>query len=129
MEHPVTGMRHVHLKVRDVERAARFYEEALGLQRSFSKDDGAMLFLTTPEGDLLTLSDAKLGGDVDRSGDHVGENGGIDHFGFTLASHDQLEAVIERVLAAGGQLIRRLDIVPGLPSAFLRDIDGYAFQL
>jgi catechol 2,3-dioxygenase-like lactoylglutathione lyase family enzyme len=127
---PVVGMRHVHLKVRDVERSARFYEDALGLQRAGAKYDGAMLMLTVPgQDDLLTLSDARRGGDVDNSTGHIGENGGIDHFGFSLAERNTLDEVIERVVAAGGELVRRFEIAPGFPSAFVRDPDGYAFQL
>ena len=125
-----TGLRHVHLKVADVDRSVRFYRQAVGLQLAGAKHDGRMIFLSTPGGcDLVTVSDADLGGDVDRSSRKVGDNGGIDHIGFSLADQNDLDAAIEKVLEAGGELIRRFELAPGLPSAFIRDVDGYAIQI
>jgi AcrR family transcriptional regulator len=59
----------------------------------------------------------------------VGQNGGIDHFGFTLVDQNQLDAAVTAVIAAGGTLLRTDELAPGWPTAFLRDPDGYAFQL
>jgi catechol 2,3-dioxygenase-like lactoylglutathione lyase family enzyme len=130
-EAAVVGLRHVHLKVHDVEQSARFYERALGLERALTKYGGAMVILTVPgAGDALTLSDERVNdGQVDGSHTRVGDNGGIDHFGFTLADQRELDAAVDRVLDAGGTLVSRTELGPGFPTAFVRDIDGYAFQL
>jgi catechol 2,3-dioxygenase-like lactoylglutathione lyase family enzyme len=126
-----TGMRHVHLKVVDVERAARFYEQGFGMERVMSKpdDQGRIVFLATPGGgDLLTLSDGSRGAEIDRSG-RAGDNGGVDHFGFTLADQSECAEAVEQLVAAGATLIETTELAPGWPSAFLRDPDGYAFQI
>lgn len=125
----VSGLTHLHLVVADVERSVRFYE-ALGMERSGDKDGGALVFLGTPGGgDLLTLSDGSRPADVTASPrKHIGHNGGIDHFGFTLVDQLALPAAVEAVAAAGGSVIRVDELAPGWPTAFLRDPDGYAFQ-
>jgi catechol 2,3-dioxygenase len=123
------GMHHVHLKVADLERAARFYERGFGMERVMIGPDEEMVILTTSgAGDVLTLSTGSAGGDVDRS-ERTGDNGGIDHFGFTLADQNQLDQAVEQLVAVGATLIRKTEVVPGLPSAYLRDPDGYAFQI
>jgi catechol 2,3-dioxygenase-like lactoylglutathione lyase family enzyme len=124
-----TGMRHIHLKVADIERSARFYEQGLGMERVLTSHNGQMVILGTPgAGDALTLSVGSIGADVDQSG-RVGDNGGIDHFGFTLADQHQVDEAVAQLVAAGGTLISKTELVPGFPSAFLRDPDGYAFQI
>ncbi|MHB1504911.1 MAG: VOC family protein [Acidimicrobiales bacterium] len=45
---PVTGPDFVALQVRDVERAARFYETQLGLHRAPVGPPGAVVFATSP---------------------------------------------------------------------------------
>lgn len=45
---PVTGPDFVALQVRDVERAARFYETQLGLHRAPVSPPGAVVFATSP---------------------------------------------------------------------------------
>ena len=124
------GMRHIHLKVRDIERSARFYEHGFGMQRVMSKHDGQMVILSTPgSGDVLTLSEGSIGADVDAGVGRVGDNGGIDHFGFTLDNQRECDAAVDQLVAAGATLIRKSELGPGWPTAFLRDPDGYAFQI
>jgi len=124
-----TGMRHIHLKVADIERSVRFYEQGLGMERVMTKHDGQMVIMTSPGGgDALTLSLGSIGADVDASG-RIGDNGGIDHFGFTMADQNQVDQAVEQLVAAGATLIKMSEIAPGFPTAFLRDPDGYAFQI
>jgi catechol 2,3-dioxygenase-like lactoylglutathione lyase family enzyme len=130
-----SGIRHLHLKVADVERSVRFYREAFDMEVADQKADGRMAFLATPGGgDLLTLCDAELDDEnvthaVEGSRGRAGDNGGIDHIGFALTDQNQLDAAIEKVLAAGGELVRRFDLAPGFETAFVRDLDGYAIQI
>ena len=94
-----------------------------------TKYGGQMIILSTPgAGDALTVSRGSIGSDVDAS-PRVGDNGGIDHFGFTLADQSQVDRAIGQLLAAGGTLVRVTEVFPGWPTAFLQDPDGYAFQI
>jgi catechol 2,3-dioxygenase-like lactoylglutathione lyase family enzyme len=124
-----TGLRHIHLKVTNVQRAALFYQEGLGMERVVTKYGGRMVILSTPGGvDALTVSEGSIGADVVRSG-RAGDNGGIDHFGFTLADQSQVDRAVGRLVAAGATLVRVTEVFPGWPTAFLQDPDGYAFQI
>ena len=124
-----TGMQHIHLKVSDIERSVRFYEAGLGMQRLMDKHDGQMVILTTPgRGDMVTLSLGSIGCDVGDIGD-PGDNGGIDHFGFGVEDHDRFDQAVEQLVAAGATLMHTDELAPGWPTAFLRDPDGYAFQI
>ena len=117
------GLRHIHLVVRDIQRSLAFYKTVFGMEEHFWAGDD-MVFLGTPGGgDTITLNqDATL---VDRAGD----NGGIDHFGFHLVDKSDLESAIAEVEANGGSLERRGEHAPGHPFAYVRDPDGYLFEL
>jgi catechol 2,3-dioxygenase-like lactoylglutathione lyase family enzyme len=124
------GLAHLHLKVADAERSARFYEAGFGMQRLAVKHDGQLIALVMPGClDVLTLSEGTIGGEVDQSSARVGDHGGIDHFGFALSEDSRLDEAIDRLTAAGATDVRHLELAPGFPSAFLRDLDGYIFQL
>jgi catechol 2,3-dioxygenase-like lactoylglutathione lyase family enzyme len=124
----------VHLKVRDVERAVRFYEDGFGMTRVMDKHDGQMVILSTPNGgDVLTVSSnelmPELAGTANPAQDRAGDNGGIDHFGFSLADQTEFDAAIEQLCTAGATVLTRDELAPGWPTAFLRDPDGYVFQI
>jgi catechol 2,3-dioxygenase-like lactoylglutathione lyase family enzyme len=129
-----TGIRHIHLKVADVERSVRFYEQAIGMVHVMDKHDSRMVILATPAGDdILTVSHGdltpELAGTADPSTERVGDNGGIDHFGFALGDQSDFDAAVEQICAAGGEVVDRGELAPGWPTAFLRDPDGYVFQI
>jgi lactoylglutathione lyase len=123
------GMRHIALKVADVERAARFYEKAFGMRRFAGKHGGAFMAMVSPGlRDQISLSigdDSEAGGKTGR----VGEQGGIDHFGFILSPGSNLEQAIAHMKSCGATYLRSHDIAKGVPSAFFRDPDGYMFQI
>lgn len=123
------GMRHIALKVADVERSARFYEKAFGMRRFAGKYGGAFMAMVSPGlKDQISLSvgdDSEAGGKTGR----VGEQGGIDHFGFILSPGSNLEQAVERLKACGATYLRHHDIAKGVPSVFFRDPDGYMFQV
>ncbi len=114
------GLTHIHLRVRDLDRSLRFYQQVFGMQESFR--DGELVFLNTPgSGDTITLNPHHEG--------LAGTSGGIEHFGFRLkpgVSHDH---AIEAVEAGGGRLIRRGEHAPGVPFAYVADPDGYVIEL
>jgi catechol 2,3-dioxygenase-like lactoylglutathione lyase family enzyme len=125
------GMRHIALRVTDVERSARFYEEVFGMRRfGPPKHDGRLIALvSTNLRDQISLSSDVDSGETDRALGQPGEHGGIDHFGFLLSPGTRLDDVRTRVSAAGGTYLRRHDIDKRVPSLFFSDPDGYVFQV
>ena len=117
------GLTHIHLVVRHLERALRFYKGVFGMEERFS-DGPNMVFLNTPGSqDLVTLNQ-----DAEEA-NLAGVNGGVAHFGFRLANSSDLDAAIAQVEAAGGKLIQRGEHGPGVPFAYIEDPDGYVIEL
>src|SRR5216684_5419826 len=113
------GLTHIHLMVRDLERAVGFYQRVFGLEERF-REGRHMVFLNTPgSGDLITLNEDP------REAETAGVNGGINHFGFRLARGADLDAAIREVEAAGGRLVKRGEHAPGVAFAYVKDPDGY----
>lgn len=125
------GMRHIALKVTDVERSARFYEDVFGMRRfGPPKRDGRLIALVSANlRDQISLSSDADSGETDRVLGQPGEHGGIDHFGFLVSPGTRLEDVRTRVTGAGGAYLRRHDIDKRVPSLFFADPDGYVFQV
>ena len=117
------GLYHIHLVVRDLDRALRFYGEVFGMREQF-RDGPKMVFLSTPGShDLITLNEDPA------EADKAGNNGGIAHFGFRLNDTTQLDAAIAEVERNGGALVRRGEHGDGFPFAYVRDPDGYVIEL
>jgi len=117
------GLTHIHLKVADLQRSLKFYQEVFGLEVLFWEGD-AMVFLRTPgASDLITLSLA-------RDGEEVG-SGGLDHFGFRFHDEDDVARAIQIVLEAGGKVISSGEsgTRPGKLTAYVADPDGYVIQI
>lgn len=113
----VTGPDFVALQVRDLERAAEFYETRIGLERVPAAPPGAVLFDTSPIPFAVRepLPDVDLDG-VDRPGIGVALWFRCDD---SQALHDSLEA-------AGVEILRAPAPSPfGLTFTFV-DPDGYA---
>jgi catechol 2,3-dioxygenase-like lactoylglutathione lyase family enzyme len=125
------GMRHIALKVSDLERSARFYEQVFHMRRfGPPKHDGRFIALVSPGlKDQISLSVAAESGETARALGEPGEQGGIDHFGFLVSPGTALDDVRKRVEAAGGAFLRRHDIEKRVPSYFFTDPDGYVFQV
>jgi catechol 2,3-dioxygenase-like lactoylglutathione lyase family enzyme len=125
------GMRHIALRVGDVEASARFYEQVFGMRRfGPPKHDGCFIALVSPSlRDQISLSGARASGETERELGQPGEHGGIDHFGFIVSPGTRLDDVRGRVTAAGGEFLHRHDVGKRVPSLFFRDPDGYVFQV
>jgi catechol 2,3-dioxygenase-like lactoylglutathione lyase family enzyme len=125
------GMRHIALKVSDVERSAGFYEQVFHMRRfGPPKHDGQFIALVSPGlKDQMSLSTASGSEETGRVLGQPGEHGGIDHFGFLVSPCTALDDVRQRVEAAGGTFVRRADIGKRVPSYFFTDPDGYVFQV
>jgi catechol 2,3-dioxygenase-like lactoylglutathione lyase family enzyme len=125
------GMRHIALKVSDVERSARFYERVFGMRRFGPvKHEGGLIPLVSPNlRDQISLSNAADSCETQRQLGQPGEQGGIDHFGFMVSPTTRLDDVRDRIITAGGTFLHRADIDKRVPSLFFADPDGYVFQV
>lgn len=116
------GIRHIHLLVADLDRSIRFYGEAFGMREKF-RDGDDLIFLNTPgTNDSLALH-------LVSADERVGQSGGYEHFGITVANRDKLDEAISAVESAGGALVEKGEHAPGVPYAYVRDPDGYVIEL
>jgi catechol 2,3-dioxygenase-like lactoylglutathione lyase family enzyme len=114
------GLNHINLNVRDIGRSVKFYRDAFGLEVDFWEGK-TMVFLHSPGAkDTITLCQAK-------TGEPVG-NGGVSHFGFSLAK-DGLDEAVGQVESAGGKLLSRGKHGGKFPYAYISDPDGYVIEL
>jgi len=113
------GISHVAMKVSDLDRAVQFYERAFGV-RPYVREATTAQVLGPGPADVIAFELAPEG---------VAAEGGLIHFGFRLTGPEQLEAVLDDVLAAGGTVIERGDFGDSQPYAFVRDPDGYVIEL
>lgn len=120
------GIRHVHLLVAELERAVAFYGAVFGMEEQFR--DGGIVFLGTPGGDD-SLALHLAGTDEERA--RVGHQGGYEHFGIHLSERtaDAIDEAVSRVEKAGGRLLDRGEHAPGVPYAYVTDLDGYAIEI
>ena len=117
------GLTHIHLVVRDMERSLRFYQGVFGMEERF-RDGTRLVFLNTPGSqDLIALNEDPAEAQL------AGVNGGVLHFGFRLADSADLDTAIAEVEAAGGKLIQRGEHAPGVPFAYVEDLDGFVIEL
>jgi catechol 2,3-dioxygenase-like lactoylglutathione lyase family enzyme len=113
------GLSHIALAVLDPERSGRFYEAAFGARIYYRDADSVQVQGPGPH-DVLAF---------DRDEADAGRAGGIRHFGFRLANPEDIDAVVERAVAAGATLLRRGEFAPGLPFAYVADPDGYEIEI
>jgi len=118
-----SGLYHIHLVVRDLDRSLRFYQGVFGMEEQFRAGPN-MVFLRTPgSNDMITLNE-------DPNEAHLaGRSGGVAHFGFALADPATLEAAIAEVERAGGRLVERGKHGGHVPFAYVADPDGYVIEL
>jgi catechol 2,3-dioxygenase-like lactoylglutathione lyase family enzyme len=116
----------VHLLVTEHERAVAFYKDAFGMDELFR--DGPIVFVGTPGGgDSLALHLAV----TEEQRARVGHQGGYEHFGIHLADRSAaaVDEAVHRVEKAGGRLLERGEHAPGVPFAYVADIDGYTIEI
>ena len=117
---PPNGLRHLALKVKDLEACERFYVEVIG-----------MTVLRRANEDLvyLTLGNDNLSLGRDRDGEPDAAAGTMDHFGFIVDSKDQLQAWYDYLKDAGVELLDEPhDHSDGARSFHLRDPAGNVVQ-
>ena len=125
------GLSHLNLNVTDIERSVRFYRDVFGMELLSDYSGpmgkhpaGRQVALSTPGArDVIALSQVP--------GEPIGP-AGVNHFGFTLTTDDNLDEAISDVERAGGKLVGRGSAeVDGILGrfAYVADLDGYVIEL
>ena len=111
----VTGPDFIALQVRDLERAATFYEEVVGLTRAPFSPPHAVVFDTQP-----TFAVRDPGPGVDLESGTVG-------LGVALWLHDPEAVALHAAVAAAGAVIVQPPFEGPFGMTFVfQDLDGYA---
>lgn len=110
-------LNHVALTVRDRERSAAFYAEHFGLTQRVHEDEH-LLILSGADGGLLALSEGEL------AAAHLPRT---NHFGFFVASPDEVHAARRRLRDAGVPETEWQD--DGMTRVQVADPDGYRVEL
>jgi catechol 2,3-dioxygenase-like lactoylglutathione lyase family enzyme len=114
------GLTHLALAVKDVRRAARFYQQVFGAVEVYRSEK--LVQLQTPGSrDVLVFEE--------RDPQHAGTSGGIAHFGFRLQDPGDVDRAAREVALAGGKVTEQGEFCPGEPYLFATDPDGYAIEI
>src|SRR5699024_8847168 len=113
-----TGPDFIALQVRDLERAAEFYEKQLGLHRAPSAPPGAVVFTTSPI--PFAVREPLPGIELDAATPRPG-------VGVALWMHcDDAQALHDSLVTTGTTILRKPEPGPfGVAFTFV-DPDGYA---
>ena len=117
----VTGPDFVALQVRDLERAAGFYEQHLGLTRAAQSPPGAVVFTTTPI--AFAVREPLPGVDLEAAAPRPG-------VGVALWLHaDDAQQVHDTLVAAGATVLTEPSDGPFGRMFTVADPDGYAVTI
>jgi len=110
----LSGACHLNLVVSDVERAARFYQELLGMELQWR--EGQFVFLCGGALELALVQGRPL---IHRRF----------HFGFRVGDRDEVDRWLERVRAHGAAITHGPADYGEYYTFSLRDPDGYAIEI
>ena len=126
-----TGFNHVATVTADLDRIVAFYRDVL---------DATVTFEMAASDDHPRMSIIDLGGGsalnvVEQAADSIvghrtrfGGRGPVDHFGIAVASRAVLEAVLDRLVAAGAD-VGEIHPLGDIWSLFFRDPDGMELEM
>ena len=117
----VTGPDFIALQVRDVEAAASFYEQRLGLRRAPASPPGAVVFATAPI--AFAVRTPLPGTDVDAVRPRPGAGVAL-----WLAA-DDAQALHDDLVAAGVPVLAAPSTTPFGTAFTFTDLDGYAITV
>lgn len=126
-----TGLNHVATGTADLDRLIRFYADAFDATVTFemaaTDDHPRMAILDLGGGAALNAFEVPAESIIGKRRVQGGR-GAIDHFALAVPSRDVLDAVRDRLIAAGGDVgdVQRLGSEWSL---FFRDIDGMELEV
>jgi predicted enzyme related to lactoylglutathione lyase len=112
------GLTHLDIAVRDPERSLAFYAAVFDMEVWRRKDDG-IVARTPGTRDLIQFT---------RDPEQAAK-GGLVHLGFCMRRGKDVDTIVERAVAAGGEIIMHRDASTKQPYAKLRDPDGYDVEV
>jgi catechol 2,3-dioxygenase-like lactoylglutathione lyase family enzyme len=115
------GVRHLALRVRDLKRSLDFYTRIMNMHIEWQPDaDNAYL---TSGSDNLALHQSPAAGPAEPTG-------ALDHFGFLVATPDEVDGWARDLEARGVELVQQPKTHrDGARSIYFRDPDGNLIQL
>jgi catechol-2,3-dioxygenase len=123
----ITGMNHAVLYVRDARRNAAFYRDVLDFQTVIEHPEGAFVFMRAPASpnhhDIAFFSIGEQAGAPTAGRTTVG----LYHIAWEVPTLDDLEAVRQRLVAAGA-LVGQSDHGAN-KSLYAKDPDGLEFEV
>ena len=117
----LTGLDHINLKVRDLERSRRFYE-LLGLKESGHRD-GMLFFSLGDHHHHVALYEVGPDALKPQKG-----SVGLGHVGFAVETEGELSGFRRKLEAAGHRIEATIDHIVS-KSVYVRDPDGNTIQL
>jgi catechol 2,3-dioxygenase-like lactoylglutathione lyase family enzyme len=116
------GIRHVALRVRDIQRSLDFYTGILGMRVEWNPDpDNAYL---TSGSDNLALHSIK------DCAPAAADAAGLDHIGFIVSRPEEVDGWADRLEARGIELAQKPKTHrDGARSLYVRDPDGILIQI
>jgi catechol 2,3-dioxygenase-like lactoylglutathione lyase family enzyme len=114
------GLTHLSIAVSDLNRSFQFYHDVFGMLAIYR--EATFIQAQTPGSqDIMVFEIAE--------GDHIGQSGGIKHFGFRLSDARDIDKAARAIEQAGGRITDRGEFVPGEPYVFFKDPDGYEVEI
>ena len=101
LPYPLLGLRHLALRVIDMDRSRAFYEGLLGMKVVWEPDP-KNVYLSSGN-DNLALHEVPQG---DRASMRSGSDQPLDHLGFIVESPRAVEEIYKRVLEAGVPIVK-----------------------
>ena len=110
----MSAVSHLNLVVSDVDRSAAFYQTLFGMEEQWREGD--FMFMSCGESDVALVKGKPL---IHRRF----------HFGFRLASRDEVDAWLERVKEHEAPVTHGPQDYGGYYTFSCRDPDGYAIEI
>ena len=109
-------LRHIALYADDIEKTAKFYENAFGMERVLVREQ------------VITLSDGVVSLAIVDTRRHGGGKKGLDHIGFLVEDMDAAAATLDAIGSEHCGQISRTRADPNIERKY-RDPDGLVFDI
>ena len=130
---PITsGFNHVATLTDDMHRTVSFYEAAFDAKvvHEVEPVDGHPWLKIVDVGGGAALNVFEVAAeDIIGERRRIGRRGAVDHFAFAVDSRATLEAVKDRLVAAGAQEVGEIQQLGSELSLFFRDADGLELEV